>query len=386
MTFLIGELKRMRLYALALYAHRYPIIQNKILFWSEQGHRYSCNPRYLTEYILEKHPDAFELVWMFDRDAEIPDNLPAQVRVVRFFSKEWLYELATAKYIVCNHRIPEYFLFYKRKHQVYIQTWHSSLRLKTIEKDAQDTLGEKYVQSAKVDSGKIDWIISGCSFSSDIFRNSFWYSGKILQCGTPRIDALLQLVEKRDFLCEKMKLDDGLKYILYAPTFRNCDGDSLQAYNVDFARLTKALEQRLGGEWKVLYRLHPNVAKHTELQELPSNCINMTFYHDMQELLAISDVLLTDYSSSMFDVAYLGKMCMLYVSDLEQYVAKERRLYFDIKALPFPIATNNEILEKNVLQFEEKEYRDQIQDFMGKIGSFETGSACQMITRQIFGV
>ena len=128
----------------------------------------------------------------------IPESIPQNVRVVRYFSKEYLYELHTAGVVICNARTLESYLWIKRKGQVYIQTWHSSLRLKNIEKDAEKTLPESYIQAAKGDSEKIDYIISGCTLSSCIFKNSFWYDGKILECGTPRIDYLLKEANKKE--------------------------------------------------------------------------------------------------------------------------------------------------------------------------------------------
>ena len=70
----------------------------------------------------------------------------------------------------------------KRKGQVYIQNWHISLRLKTIEADAAEHLGDCYVNATKSDSKKIDYIISVCSFSSNIFKNSFWLYGVVSIC------------------------------------------------------------------------------------------------------------------------------------------------------------------------------------------------------------
>ncbi len=378
---LVKNIKLLRLKLIAAGERKKPIQNNKILFWSDLGKRYSCNPRYLSEYILCNYPDKFDVVWMLDISADMPRELPQGVRAVRYFSREWLYEIATAKYIVCNHRIPPHFFFKKREGQVYIQTWHSSLRLKTIEKDAEGDLSEKYIKDAIADSKQIDYIISGCGFSSRIFAESFWYNGRILECGTPRIDYLLSMTHSREALCTRAGLDSKYKYALYAPTFRK--GDRLDAYDIDTKRLTNTLSQRFGGAWRVLYRLHPNLVGRIALGELSEECINMTAYQDMQELLALSDMLITDYSSSMFDMAYLGKPCVLYVSDLKEYVARERALYFDILELPFVIAQSNEELEARLREFDSEEYSKQTEAFLKSIGSFEKGAACKAIMDEI---
>lgn len=379
----IEKLKQIRIELIARFYRLKPIRKNTILFWSDLGHRYSCNPRYLSEYLMQKHPEEFDIVWMFDQETEIPDDFPNNIRIVRYFSKEFLYEISTAKYVVCNQRIPKFFYFNRRKGQIYLQTWHSSLRLKAIEKDAEADLGAQYIENAKYDSAQISYITSGCEFSSRIFKNAFWYKGTVLNTGTPRIDYLIRQADNVDDLYLKSGLDRKYKYILYAPTFRK--NDDMSVYDVDMIRLCETLSKCFGGEWKVLYRLHPNMAKRVNITGLSSCCIDMTMYHDMQELLLVSDILITDYSSSMFDYAYLKKPCFLYVSDLEEYIKKERKLYFEIEKLPFIVAKNNDELNDKILNFNDEKYKIEIENFMKKIGSYETGNACKNIYEEILG-
>jgi CDP-glycerol glycerophosphotransferase len=319
---------------------------------------------------------------MFDQNEDIPSDFPKDIRVIRYFSKEFLYEISTAKYIVCNQRIPKFFYMKRRKEQIYLQTWHSSLRLKAIEGDAESDLGINYIENAKYDSKQISYVLSGCEFSSQIFKNSFWYNGEVLNTGTPRIDYLLEQSKNVDVLYQKTGLDKKCKYVLYAPTFRK--GDNMSAYDVDMIRLVEVLNNRFGGEWKVLYRLHPNMANRVNLDNLPNCCINMTFYQDMQELLVLSNILITDYSSSMFDYAYLKKLCILYVSDLEQYKSSERSLYFDIEKLPFLISKDNDSLENQIMSFDENIYANRIENFIKQIGSYENGDACEQIYNKVF--
>lgn len=356
-----------------------PIKNNKIIMWSNSFRSYGCNPKYIAEHILENYPNEFDIVWVIDADIPVPESIPQGIRVVRYFSKEYLYELHTAKFIICNARTSSSYFWHKRKGQVYIQTWHSSLRLKTIEKDAEKTLPENYIMAAKGDSQKIDYIISGCSFSSKIFRESFWYDGPVIECGTPRIDYLLKETNSKALL-EKANLSDEYKYILYAPTFRS---DDEYEYNFDFEKLVCAFENHFGGKWKVLYRLHPNLIFKIKEHKLPDVCIDVCGYSDMQELIAISDFMITDYSSCMFDMMYIKKPCLLYMPDFEEYTKKERDLYFNIKELPFIKAyTEDEIFEA-VENYDEDRYQIDIDSFLGKIGSFENGTACKTIAELI---
>lgn len=357
-----------------------PVRGNKIIFVSHLGKNYSCNPKYLCDYMLKTCKQRYELVYLYDHTSSNSNIFPEGVRALDIYSIRFLYDIATCGFLISNTRIPEWFGFLPRKKQFYLQTWHSSLRLKKIEKDAN--LDSNYENWAKSDSQKISAIVSGCTFSSNIFQNSFWYSGKILEVGTPRIDYLLNLNEQDIIrLYKKASLKQNCHYLLYAPTFRK-NGD-MAAYNIDYMLLVEALKSKFGGTWRILFRLHPNLKDIVDIDSLPSCCIDMSGYDDIQELIAISDIMITDYSSCMFDMAFMEKLCILYASDLEQYIAQERNLYFDIHSLPFPLAKTNVELIDIINNYKGLEYKSKISEFMDKIGTFEKGTACKQILKFI---
>ncbi len=355
-----------------------PIKRKKILFISHLGKGYGCNPKYLCEYLRLYHRDEFDLHWVFDPTYGSGNDIPEGVVPVNLYSYRFAFDIKTCGFLISNTRLPEWFNFNNRKGQYYIQTWHSSLRLKKIEKDAN--LGEAYETMAQNDSLKTSVIVSGCKFSSDIYKNSFWYSGPLLEVGTPRIDYLLTQSESgRNRLFKKVGLNTNYHYLLYAPTFRK-EG-SLDVYDLDYVNLINSVSNSLGGNWKVLCKLHPNLLGKLDFRELPSECINVSYYDDIQELLIISDILITDFSSCMFDMAFLRKPCLLYASDFDKYTQNERDLYFDILSLPFPLAKNNLELSDIISHFQVHEYLERIEMFMNKIGSFEKGVACESIYR-----
>lgn len=372
---IVKKIKKIRLDAIIKAYSCMPIKKNKIIMWSNSFKSYGCNPKYIAEYLLNNYFGEYDIVWVIDAGLPIPSEIPEGIRIVRYFSKEYLYELHTAHFVICNARTSSAYYWKKRKNQVYIQTWHSSIRLKTIEKDAINHLPDHYIDAAKADSEKIDYIISGCEFSSRIFKNSFWYNGDVLECGTPRIDYLLNFNDKPN-LMKRMGISNEYNYILYAPTFRN---DDEYNYNFDFKSLIDICSQKFGGKWKILYRLHPNLIFKIKEYELGEECINMCHYSDMQELIAISDLMITDYSSCMFDMMYIKKPCILYMPDYDSYVSRERDLYFNIKDLPFIMAYEEEEIYKAIENFNEEKYEKDINVFLNKIGSFETGDACRKI-------
>ena len=112
---------------------------------------------------------------------------------------------------------------------------------------------------------------------------------------------------------------------------------------------------------------------------MDKECIDVTNYNDIQELLIISDILITDFSSCMFDVAFMRKPCILYASDYLQYINNERNLYFDIQTLPFSLTTTNDELVTAVNTFDMNLYANKVENFLSAIGTYETGKACEKI-------
>lgn len=361
----------------------FPIKKNKIILWSNDYKDYGCNPKYIVEYLLNNFErDKFDIIWAINKDSQSIGQIPDNVKIVEFGSINYLYNLMTSKIIITNHRIHKDRFFYKRRGQFYIQTWHSSIRLKKIEKDIENNLSEEYIQSAKLDANKCDLIISGCKFSTSIYKNSFWYNGDVFECGTPRSDILLNNNESINKKVKKyFGIQENKKIVMYAPTFRN--NHSIQYYNINLKELISSIQNKFSGEWIVLFRLHPHIAYKSKEIYKDNFIYDASQYSDMQELLTASDILITDYSSSMFDFCLAKKPCFLYASDLNDYLRSERQFYFDINKLPFSMSETNETLNKNIQEFNKSKYIESCEVFLKQIGSIEDGSACKRICEYI---
>lgn len=376
---LISSIKKLRHKLYLLKFRLLPIQTNKLLFFSNNAMSYSCNPKYLTEYILKNCLEKYELIWVISSEVDIPEDMPSGIKVVRYFSIEYLKELSTAKFIICNTRIPHSFLFKKRKGQFYIQTWHGSLALKVIEADAGKYLPEQYIKDAKYDSSQIDMIPASSHMSAEQYRNGFWYNGLVMECGTPRCDIFFDK-SQQERLRMKYVVPDGYKVLLYAPTFRNDKKPDI--FGIDFVGIKNALQSVTQNKWRIIFKLHPNL-KNIDYDTKDKDIVNIDSKADLQELLMISDMLITDYSSCMFDMGLMGKKCLLYVPDLENYLKKERKMYFDIKSLPFPICRNNEGIIDLLKNFPDEKYENELQYFYDRIGNMETGHACEEIEKYI---
>ncbi|MCM3574700.1 CDP-glycerol glycerophosphotransferase family protein [Mesobacillus subterraneus] len=350
-----------------------PIKKNKIFLFSYYGSQYGCNPKYITEYILKNYPkDYFDLVWAFN-DPDSKEDIEG-IRKVKTMSLRYFYELCTSKVLITNFRTTD--LFVKRKEQYYIQTWHSSLRLKQIEKDAEENLPPSYVQMAKKDSAKCDLLLSGCNYSTEIFKRAFWYEGEIFKYGTPRNDILVHSYsDLRTSTLTKLNLPATCKVALYAPTFRK--DKNLDVYNIDFSKVKEALAKKFGGEWIILVKLHPHLMSVSNQITGSGQVLDVTQYDDIQELLGITDFLISDYSSLVFDYSVTKKPCFLYVPDLEDYTRNERGLYFDLGELPFTRVLSNEELMQKIQCYEETVYRKELESFLAEIGSYEEGYAAK---------
>lgn len=377
---MLAKIKQLRhKFYMALY-RLYPIKKNKIIAWNSVFKGFGDSPKYIAEYLCEKYPGKYDIVWVYDSQKKKPEGLPDGVRCVPYFSIQYLKEISTAKIIISNIRTGKIHYFDKRKGQFYLQTWHSSLRLKKIEGDAAEALGEDYVRNSKEDSKKCDLIISGCRFSSDIFKNSFWYDGDVLDSGTPRSDIFFKdNLPIRKKVSSFFGFDEEKKTVLYAPTFR--DGDCDELHGIDAQGVLDALEEKTNEKWAFMYRLHPNVAK--AVTPPCDGAYDATFYPDMQELVASCDMLITDYSSCMFDMAVRKMPCVLYVPDMEKYLSSERGFYFDIEDLPFPCALTNSELSERILNTEAEKYTAKAEEFLENIGSFEDGRACERVAEII---
>lgn len=357
----------------------FPLKENKVFLFSYYGSQYGCNPKYITEHILTHYPDdRFDVVWAFN-DVASRSELKS-IRQVKMMSLKYFYELCTSKIIITNYRTTESFV--KRKQQYYIQTWHSSLRLKQIEKDAEDTLPSNYVEMARKDSLKCDLLLSGCKYSSDIFKRSFWYTGEIFEHGTPRNDLFFQNnLAKKKSIVEKLEIAADARILLYAPTFRS--GNGLEVYDIDYPKLAEKLTYIFGGEWTILVRLHPHLLSKADQIVHGKNVMNVTAYDDVQELMLISDVLISDYSSLIFDFSMTNRPCFLYVPDLKEYTSIDRKLYFDVMDLPFIHATSNHDLLEKVAQFDAEAYEEKLTSFLNQIGSYEEGKASEYLLQRI---
>lgn len=371
--FMLYVIKQIKTYTLAILFH--PLrLKKKVVFICFGGKGYGCNPKYIAEEMIAQDTP-FDLVWLlWDTNVVIPDR----IRKVPYDSWKALYELATAKVIIINTKVDMRII--KKKGQYVIQTWHGGYRTKLVEKFAEDKLPKRYIRQSKRNSRQTDLFVSNSKMLSQEYRDAFWCECEILECGLPRCDVLFNWDPKLPLIVrERLGIPENGKIVLYAPTFR--DNGSTEAYNLDYQSILNALKGT-GDDWYLLIRMHPNVRELQKLFSYNDHILNATNYPDMQELLVASDILITDYSSSIYDFAVLKKPSYLYAPDVEEYRTM-RGLKEQFFQLPFARSTTNEELVQQLAEYT-PEYGEKVaQDFLDFYGSVDKGDAAKRVVERI---
>lgn len=346
-----------------------PVKKNRILFCSFYGRGYGDNPKYICEALRDK---GYDLLWLVKNEKEAK-SLPSGVKGVKYGFGAIFY-IATSAVWVNNCRSD--FIF-KKKSQLYIQTWHGGGAQKRCEADVIEKLSCSYLKMARRDSIHTDIMISESRFMTNLYHKSFWYKGYVLECGYPRYDILLGDTSKyKKKVCEYFNLNEDYEFVLYAPTFRS--DFSFGAYNIDFDRIINAIEKRFNKKFIMLVHLHPNVASVEGGIIYNDKVINSTAYPDMQELMAASALLIGDYSSVNYDFCLKKQPVFRFVSDLDEYL-NDRDTYFSFDKYPYPYAKSNDELEGLILNFNEESYNMSLRAFFEKLGALmNSGSSMQI--------
>ncbi|WP_405303916.1 CDP-glycerol glycerophosphotransferase family protein [Methanobrevibacter sp.] len=349
-----------------------PIIKKRIVFESMWGDKYSCNPRYLYEYIDSNHPD-WQCIWsLTDEHTPINGN---GIRVRRF-SLKYFYYLATSKYFVNNVNFYDHYI--KRPGQVEIQTMHGT-PLKTLGLDVTADFPTKKSEDDFIKKcSRWDYLTVQSDFVSNLTKSCFKFKKEFLKFGYPRTDVLYTKNNPEDIkkLKEKMGLPEDKKVILYAPTWRLRDKFELK---LDLDSFKKALSD----EYVLVLRLHHLSAEGWKQPPKDDFIYDLTDYDSIEEMYLVSDILITDYSSVMFDYSILDRPIFLYTYDMEEYRDKLRGIYFDIEELsPGPILYTSKELEDAILNIDktESETKDLRKRFRDEFVPFE----CENSSERIF--
>lgn len=352
----------------------FPIKKDRIIFSSYSGKNYSCNPKYITEWLVKNCADDIDIIWAFNEPDKI-DLENDKIQKVKYKSIIYLYYMLTAHVVVDN--VESWSILPKRKGQVIINTWHGGGAYKGVGLQRRDTTSAIDRNMLSKNKRVTLYISSSTAFTNQTLRESFLYKGEILEIGMPRNDLFFGSSEEQVYrLKKKIGLPDGYKFIIYAPTFRK---DNNYRYMLDYEAIINAFSKRFGGKWIILQRAHYYLTSEVFDDDI---CIDVSNYSDMQELLLISDALITDYSSSIWDYSLTNKPGFLYTPDLDYYL-KERAFYTPIDEWPYEYAETEQELESIIQNYDPIFSSVKIKNHLEKLGSKESGNASKLIGEYI---
>ena len=357
----------------------FPIKSNRIFFQSyEKAVGYCCNPKYICEFLKKNYPDQFELVWVF-AEPEKFQNIEKIKKLKLYSIKAIIYQL-TSKVIVINVTPPSFIP--KRKGQYLIETWHGGGAYKRVGLSRREIpLIEKW--SREHGKKKIDLFLSA---SQETTRASatenYHYEGEVLKCGLPRNDFLLDNELTKE-IQEKVKNELKVQgyVVLYAPTYRMKEENP--GTIISFSEVVDALERRVGKKVFILVRAHRFNHAICEAENNNTVIKDVSDYPDMQELLCAADMLITDYSSCIWDFALLERPCLLYVPDLEEYRKDDRGFCTPIEEWPGNICQNVNELSKTIETLDVEECAVKARKHLETLGSYENGTATQQVCNKI---
>jgi CDP-glycerol glycerophosphotransferase len=364
-----------------------PIDKSLIVFESGLGKQYGDSPRYIYEEIVRRDLK-YKKVWIYNTQKRFKD--PHTIYVKRL-SIKYYYYLAKARYWVNNQNFPTYLK--KRPGTTYVQTWHGT-PLKKMLFDIENVQGrtDDYVERVHQATKNWDYLISPSPYASKAFRSAFRYEGNICEIGYPRNDIFYR-TEKltvAERVRNSLKLPENKKVILYAPTFRDNQTNGANKFTFDMHLEFEKMKEKLGHDYILLLRMHVVIKNKLVIpEELRDFVFNVSHYPDIQELYLITDVLITDYSSVMFDFANSKRPILFYTYDLEVYRDQLRGFYMDLeKEAPGPLIKDSEELIEAIENIDEIQdyYAQKYNDFYHKYCNLEDGFASERLVNQVFDI
>ncbi|WP_394433541.1 bifunctional glycosyltransferase/CDP-glycerol:glycerophosphate glycerophosphotransferase [Streptomyces sp. SGAir0957] len=315
--------------------------RDAVLYVSFDGRQYSDSPRAVFDELRSRGAE-LEHLWVV-RDQQV--ELPPGATPVALWSADWHEALARSRYLVTNTHLPDWFR--RAEGQYVVQTWHGA-PLERIGRDPRGAASADRRSIGTLPDRAAQWslLVSPNSFSTPLLRGAFGYDGPVLASGCPRNDVLHapDRAKLATAVRERLRIPDGRRVILYAPTRReHRPRRSPGRHGFDLRLDLAAAEAALGDDHVLLVR-RPHLVGGT----VPASDFvrDVSRHPDAADLLLVADVLVTDYSSMMFDFAQTGRPMLFHTYDPDHYRDSVRGFSFDFTArAPGPLLrTSDEVI------------------------------------------
>ncbi|MEA2281704.1 MAG: CDP-glycerol glycerophosphotransferase [Solirubrobacteraceae bacterium] len=377
-----GRYHQSRLAASAYAARRDRPLRDAVVYLSYGGRQYSDSPRAIHEELLRRDAPV-EHLWV------VRDGLcrpPEGTTVLREGSREYHEALADARYVIANDHFPTWFA--RRDGQTCVQTWHGT-PLKRLGLDVSTTRKTVRRFQYRWEQQVANWqyVVSPNRFSTPILRRAYAIEGEMLETGYPRTDFLTRpgRDEAARALRRRLGIPDGVRTILYAPTYRDSVRDQRGRYRMDQRLDIDRLRAAVGGDTVILYRKHHYVAD--AVPTTPDGFVrDVSSYPDGTELMLAADVLVTDYSSMMVDFANTGRPMLFYTYDFDAYEDEIRGFYLDFaETVPGPLLRTTDALGEalQAMGDVERRYADRYAAFQERFCELDDGQASSRLVDRV---
>jgi CDP-glycerol glycerophosphotransferase len=296
-----------------------------VFFESFYGQIASCNPLAIDRELAARRPDIVRYWSVADASVVVP---PGSIALIEG-SAEWWRVRGAARLIVVNDWLRK--RFRARKFQTVLQTWHGT-PLKRIALSRRG-LRPRAAVATLLERSRWNILLAQNRYSTRIFRTAYAYLNPTWEEGYPRNDRLLapDAPQRAVILRTALGIPATSTVVMYAPTWRDDRPDDVDQLDV------AAFARELGPDYTVLIRGHSRSLRGGS-DVHASNVLDVTSYPDVSDLFLVSDALVTDYSSVMFDYTVTGKPLYFYTPDLDRYRGELRGFYFDLLAVsPGPV-------------------------------------------------
>ena len=359
------------------------VVENRIAIMTNTS-RYTCNPKYIYEELIRQDP-GYDITWVVKGDSPT-DEYPEGTKIVRHNTEEGLRAVYSAK-IWLDNGVAFSNYYDKKENQIHLQTMHGSLGIKRIDnavasRNARGEHGQKVVER---ESNNTNYVITNSSFEESVFRKAFWTNTPMIRLGHARTDILFSRDEEkissiRKDLNKRYGVPEDKKILLYGPTHRK--GVKAEDLELDYPLLLNELGEKFGGEFVALLRLHDRT-KNMELESLNYDSVyDVSDYPDMQEIMLVSDVGITDYSSWIFDYVLMRRPGFLYAADIDRY-NNRTGLAYPMEEAPFPVAYRLEKLHKRIKEFDMDKFKNDVERFLEEKESVDCGHSARDIVNWI---
>lgn len=282
------------------------------------GRNATCNPMAIDAEIARQRPDLPRYWGVKDLSFEVP---PGAIPVV-FGTTEWWRVRGSARWLVSNEWLRANFA--KKSFQTVLQTWHGSM-YKQIGLDRVGR-GRAHLKVVGRELAKWDMFVSQSPETTPIIRSAYGLDEQIIEIGYPRNDELFTADDQvRADLRRHLGIAEDVTVVLYAPTWREAVQEDVEL--LDLERLGPIV----GPTFQLLRRGHVRALRNMSAAGA-SNVLDVSTYPQINDLLQVADVLITDYSSMMFDFSVTGRPMIFYTPDIDQYTDTQvRGSYFDLE-------------------------------------------------------